>query len=87
MPHLLSYPPDLSLNMIKKLGTDLCQINTKLLSDENLNQRKKLICKPVAEIGPPEDAGKKKKKKQMKENKKPLADESSNDVQEEADAA
>ena len=34
-------PPDLSLDMIKNLGTSLCQIEENHLSESSLNQKKK----------------------------------------------
>lgn len=80
-------PPDLPLHLMKKLGADFCQIDEKLLSEENLNQkRKKMVCKTAPDNDSTEDTGKKKKKKQMKENKKPHTTKTSKELQDDVDA-
>lgn len=74
-------PPDLSLDLIKDLGVNLCQIDENLLSESSLNQKKK---NSGAQIGKKTNAdvqaqdaqkkleGKKKvTKKKLKDNRKP----------------
>ena len=51
-------PPDLSLEMVKKLGTGLCKIDEDLLTEKALNQKKKRSCKTI-------------NKRALKENLKP----------------
>ena len=43
-------PPDLLLHLIKKMGTELCQIDEKFLSEKVLNQRKKKVGKAIDKI-------------------------------------